>query len=56
MLVRFGDAPAAAAFLKERGILVRRMESYHLPGHLRITIGTEAEMQAVVAALTEFDQ
>ena len=56
VLVRFADAPAAAAFLKERGILVRRMDSYHLPGHLRITIGTEADMRAVAAALAELDQ
>jgi len=58
VLVKFGAAPkdAAAArdFLKSRFILVRQMGSYHLPDHLRITVGTEEENRAVVAALAEF--
>ena len=32
----------------------RKVGGYHLPEHLRITIGTEDEMRAVVAALAEF--
>ncbi len=48
------DAGAAWEFLRMRGILVRKLGVYHLPEHLRITIGTEAEMRAVVAALKEF--
>ena len=58
VLVKFGAAPkdAAAArdFLKSRFILVRQMASYHLPDYLRITVGTEEENRAVVAALAEF--
>jgi histidinol-phosphate aminotransferase len=48
------DAEAARLFLKERGILVRQMPSYGLPSCLRVTIGTEAEMHAVVQALGDF--
>ncbi len=48
------DAVTALAWLKERGILVRGMAAYGLPDCLRVTIGTEAEIRAVVAALAEF--
>ena len=34
------NAPAADAFLKSRGIIVRRVDAYGLPEALRITIGT----------------
>jgi histidinol-phosphate aminotransferase len=59
LLVGFPDtdgksAQAADAFLRRRGIIVRGLGSYGLPDHLRITIGLEEEMRAVVAALTEF--
>lgn len=53
VLVPFADAAAAAEYLKSRGILVRRMASYGLPGHLRITIGSEPEMRALVDALQD---
>ena len=48
------NAEAANAALQARGIIVRRMGGYGLPGALRITIGTEAENRATVAALQEF--
>ena len=58
VLVRFPkppkDADAAWDFLRSRGILVRKVAVYHLPEHLRITIGTESEMRAVIAALAAF--
>lgn len=58
VLVKFGappkDAATAREFLKSRFILVRQMGSYHLPDYLRITVGTEEENHAVVAALSEF--
>jgi histidinol-phosphate aminotransferase len=58
VLARFGDDPgraeAAREFLKSRFILVRQMGAYHLPEYLRITVGTEDENRAVVAALHEF--
>jgi histidinol-phosphate aminotransferase len=47
-------ADAAFAYLKSRGILVRQMGAYGLPQHLRITIGTGAEMERVAAVLGEF--
>lgn len=48
------SAPAADAFLRSRGIIVRRMESYGLPRALRISIGDEQQNGALVAALTDF--
>ena len=59
VLVRFPgtnghDANAADAFLKARGIIVRRMVGYGLPDALRITIGTEEEMRLVVDTLGTF--
>lgn len=47
-------AEDADAFLKRRGIIVRRIAAYGLPDYLRITIGREDEMQAVIGALEEF--
>jgi len=48
------DAESANVALQARGIIVRRMGGYGLPGALRITIGTEAENRATVAALQDF--
>jgi len=48
------DAAAADAFLKQRGIIVRRVDGYGLPRCLRITIGLEEEMRAVINSLSEF--
>jgi histidinol-phosphate aminotransferase len=44
----------ADEFLVSRGLVLRRMEAYGLPGALRLTVGTEAANRAVVAALKEF--
>ncbi|WP_316978078.1 histidinol-phosphate transaminase [Shumkonia mesophila] len=59
MLVRFPagpgrDVPAADAFLKARGLIVRRVAGYGLPDALRVTIGREDEMRAFIGALGEF--
>ncbi len=48
------DSAAANAFLRSRGIIVRPMAAYGLPDCLRITIGREDEMRAVVDALGDF--
>jgi histidinol-phosphate aminotransferase len=48
------DATAAFAFLQSRGILTRKMGAYGLPEHLRISVGLEDEMRAVVTVLGEF--
>lgn len=59
ILVKFPDRdgqrpPDADAFLLARGILVRRMEGYGLPGTLRISIGTGSENEALASALADF--
>jgi histidinol-phosphate aminotransferase len=59
VLPQFPDEPgrnadAAFDFLQSRGIITRKMGGYGLPRHLRITIGTGEEMEAVAAALAEF--
>ena len=48
------DANSADAFLKKKGIIVRKMAGYGLPDALRITIGTEEEMRLVVDTLGAF--
>ncbi len=47
-------APAADAWLTSKGLILRRMDAYGLPGALRLTIGDEAANKAVVAALAGF--
>ncbi|MCH9807559.1 MAG: histidinol-phosphate transaminase [Alphaproteobacteria bacterium] len=47
------SAEAVDAALKQQGIFVRRVASYGLPDALRVTVGTEDENRAVIAALTE---
>lgn len=59
VLVRFPadeakGAVAADKALKSRGIIVRRVAGYGLPDALRITVGSEADNRAVLAALTDF--
>ncbi len=59
VLVRFPDEPErtaakADAFLKAKGIIVRRMAGYGLPESLRVSIGTEDEMTAFIDTLKEF--
>jgi histidinol-phosphate aminotransferase len=47
-------AAAADAFLNQRGLVLRRLESYGLPRALRATIGSEEANRALVAALQDF--
>ncbi len=59
LLVHFPEAPAknaaaAGNFLTSRGIVLRRMEAYGLPGALRMTVGTKDANRTVVAALRDF--
>jgi len=59
LLVHFPDAPGktakdADAFLLERGLILRRVDSYGLPGALRLSVGTEEANRLLVAALREF--
>jgi histidinol-phosphate aminotransferase len=48
------NAAAADAFLKTRGVIMRRVAGYGLPNALRMTIGTEADNRTVVEALAAF--
>lgn len=48
------DAGAANAYLNARGIVIRQLGAYGLPDCLRISIGTDEEMTAVLAAVTAF--
>jgi histidinol-phosphate aminotransferase len=55
--VGFGSkerAAAANAWLMNDGLIPRVIAGYGLPEHLRITIGTEAEVKAVQASLARF--
>lgn len=58
VLTKFGDGDRATAaevdeFLQSRGVLVRRMEGYGLPDHLRISIGNAEQNSTLLAALGE---
>ncbi|TAK99544.1 MAG: histidinol-phosphate transaminase [Rhodospirillaceae bacterium] len=48
------SAAAADAYLQSRGIIVRRVSNYGLPNHLRITLGNDEDMTAVLDALAAF--
>ncbi|MBM3522273.1 MAG: aminotransferase class I/II-fold pyridoxal phosphate-dependent enzyme, partial [Alphaproteobacteria bacterium] len=48
------SAADANAHLNRDGIIPRAVANYGLPDFLRVTIGTEAEMRAVVASLAAF--
>lgn len=59
MMVRFPAEPArnaaaAKAFLAQRNILVREMDSYGAPETLRMSVGTGEEMRQVIDALADF--
>ena len=59
LLMHFPDggkqtAAGADAHLKSKGIILRRVTGYGFPNALRMTIGTEAENRATLAALCEY--
>ncbi len=59
LLVHFpGEAGRTArdadAFLTARGLILRRVDAYGLPGALRLTVGDEEANRLVVAALSDF--
>jgi histidinol-phosphate aminotransferase len=57
VLLRLDDATAAQAaleHLRAEGILVRAMGGYGLPESLRITIGTEEDLRAVLDSLADW--
>jgi histidinol-phosphate aminotransferase len=57
ILIRFADGDKAEAALQAMnagGVIPRRVAGYGLPESLRVTVGTAAENDAVVQALTDF--
>jgi histidinol-phosphate aminotransferase len=48
------DAQDADRFLTARGLILRGVAAYKLPGALRMTVGSEEANRLVVAALAEF--
>jgi histidinol-phosphate aminotransferase len=59
LLIHFPEAKGrgaaeADAFLRERGLVLRRVAGYGFPHALRMTVGTEEANRAFLAALSEF--
>ena len=57
VLARFADvaeAEACDAYLRDQGLIVRRVASYKLPHCLRITIGDESACRRVAHAVAQF--
>jgi histidinol-phosphate aminotransferase len=56
VLIHFpqGEAAKADAFLRERHFIVRALRAYGLPDALRLTIGSTAENDGVLAAFVAF--
>ena len=57
VLADFGTAETANAadlFLRQRGLIVRRVGAYNLPQCLRITVGTADECGMIIEALADF--
>jgi len=51
VLVRVGDGARVYEALLRRGVIVRPVAVYGFPGHVRVTVGTEAENARFVEAL-----
>lgn len=51
VLVRVGDGSAAFEALQRRGIIVRPVRSYGLPEWIRVTVGTGAQNERLLAEL-----
>jgi len=47
-------AADADAFLSQRGFILRRLDNYHLPNALRLSVGTDEANAGVISALSEF--
>jgi histidinol-phosphate aminotransferase len=51
ILVKVGDGPRLFDALQRRGVIVRPMKSYGMPEWLRITVGTPAQNERLLAEL-----
>lgn len=56
VLVRVGDGKKVFDALLRRGIIVRAMGSYGLPGWIRVSVGTMPQNRAFIAALQDLDR
>jgi len=59
LLPEFSKVPGKTAaecdaFLQENGVIIRRVDGYGLPNHLRVTIGDEEEMTIFLDVMTAF--
>ena len=52
-LVGFDNAMDTFEVLQRNGVIVRPLQPYHLPNHLRITIGTQEQNQQLLFVLQE---
>lgn len=53
ILVKVGDGAGCFAELQRRGVIVRPMKPYGLPEWLRVTVGSAAQNERLLAALDE---
>ena len=53
LLVKVGDGTRVFAALQQRGLIVRPVKPYGLPEWVRITVGTSAQNERLLAALAE---
>jgi histidinol-phosphate aminotransferase len=53
LLVKVGDGAAVFAALQERGLITRPVKPYGLPEWLRVTVGTAAQNERLLAGLAE---
>jgi histidinol-phosphate aminotransferase len=51
ILVKVGDGRTVFGKLQRRGVIVRPVDNYGLPEYVRVTVGTEAENERLLAAL-----
>jgi histidinol-phosphate aminotransferase len=59
LLIHFAEQPGRAAadadaFLRDRGLVLRRVAGYGLPNALRLTVGSEEANRLLVTALADF--
>jgi len=53
ILVKVGDGDAVFQAMLEKGVIIRAMRGYKLPGWIRISVGTETENKRCIEVLDE---
>ena len=56
LLVKVGDGGAVFDALQRRGLITRPVKPYGLPEWLRVTVGTRAQNERLLATLAEVMQ